>query len=182
MALYLEVLRQRSLIVLGPAIQSASRSFIICHFFFAAVVYTIKFQKRGLPHVHIIIWLQPDGPRTADKIDSYISAQLPDPLLDRVGYDAVSKFMVHGPCGPMCPTSSCMVDGRCSKFYPKDFSSTTTVSLNGRVTYARPNNVITVQKNGLHIDNRFIVPHNVDLCVKYDAHINVESVNRDGME
>ena len=55
--------------------------------FFAAVVYTIEFQKRGLPHVHIIIWLQPDGPRTADKIDSYISAQLPDPLLDRVGYD-----------------------------------------------------------------------------------------------
>jgi hypothetical protein len=26
------------------------------------------------------------------------------------------------------------------------------------------------------------VPHNVDLYVKYDAHINVESVNRDGME
>ena len=178
----MEVLRQRSLIVLGPAIQSASRSFIICHFFFAAVVYTIKFQKRGLPHVHIIIWLQPDGPGTANKIDSYISAQLPDPLLDRVGYDAVSKFMVHGPCGPMCPTSSCMVDGRCSKFYPKEFASTTTVSSNGHAVYARPNNDITVQKNGVNIDNRLVVPHNEDLCVKYDAHINVESVNRDGME
>jgi hypothetical protein len=41
---------------------------------FSAVVYTIEFQKRGLPHVHIIIWLKTDGPRTADQIDSYISA------------------------------------------------------------------------------------------------------------
>ena len=43
--------------------------------------------------MHIIIWLQPDGPRTADKIDSYISAQLPDPLLDRVGYDSQKKWL-----------------------------------------------------------------------------------------
>jgi hypothetical protein len=39
---------------------------------FAAVVYTIEFQKRGFPHVHIIIWLQTDGPRTAEQIYSYI--------------------------------------------------------------------------------------------------------------
>jgi hypothetical protein len=149
---------------------------------FPAVVYTIEFQKRGLPHVHIIIWLQTDGSRTPDKIDSYISAQLPNPLLDQVGYASVSKFMIHGTCGAMCSTSPCMVNGTCSKFYPKDFSSTTTVSSNGHVIYAQPNNDITIQKNGARIDNRFIVPHNVDLCVKYDAHINVESVNRDGME
>jgi hypothetical protein len=135
-----------------------------------------------MPHVHIIIWLKSDGPRTPEKIDSYISAQLPDPLLDQVGYDAVSRFMIHGPCGAMCPTSACMVDGRCSKFYPKDFSSTTTVSSNGHVIYARPNNDITVEKNGVRIDNRFIVPYNVDLCVTYSAHINIESVNRNGME
>jgi hypothetical protein len=82
--------------------------------------------------------------------------------------------MIHGPCGALSSTSPCMVDGKCTKFYPNDLSSTTTVSSNGHVTYARPNNDVTVQKNGIHIDNRFIVPHNVDLCVKYDAHINVE--------
>jgi hypothetical protein len=31
------------------------------------------------------------------------------------------------------------------------------------------------------VDNRFIVPHNVDLLVKFQAHINIERVNRDGM-
>jgi hypothetical protein len=31
-------------------------------------------------------------------IDTFISAQLPDPTIDLVGFDAVSSFMVHGPC------------------------------------------------------------------------------------
>jgi len=51
---------------------------------------------------------------------------------------------------------------------------------NGHVRYARPRNGITTKKNGINVDNRFVVPHNVDLLVKYQAHINVERVNRDG--
>jgi len=31
------------------------------------------------------------------------------------------------------------------------------------------------KKNGVHLDNRFVVPHNVDLLIKYQAHINAES-------
>jgi hypothetical protein len=148
---------------------------------FFSVVYTIEFQKRGLPHVHIIIWLDKDEPLNAEKIDSYISAQLPDPKVDPIGYDAVSSFMVHGPCGPLNPGSICMSEGKCSKFYPKDFCEQTTIMENGFTQYARPRNGITVRKNGVDIDNRFVVPHNVDLVVKFQAHINVEKVNHDGM-
>lgn len=90
--------------------------------------------------------------------------------------------MIHGPCDAVNSSSPCMVDGKCTKFYPKEFTSRTSVSPNGHVIYARPNNGITVEKGGIKIDNRFVVPHNVDLCVKYNAHINVESVNRDGIE
>jgi hypothetical protein len=36
-------------------------------------------------------------------------------------------------------------------------------------------------KKGIDVDSRFIVPHNVDLVVKFQAHINVERVNRDGI-
>ena len=68
---------------------------------FSAVIYTVEFQKRGLPHVHIIIWLAKEAPLDAEKIDSYISAQLPDPKKDPIGYDAISSFMVHGPCGAL---------------------------------------------------------------------------------
>ena len=74
-----------------------------------------------------------------------------------------------------------MSKGKFTEFYPKDFCEQTTILENGFTQYARPNNGITVNKNGVDIDNRFVVPHNVDLVVKYQAHINVEKVNHDGM-
>ncbi|WVZ95295.1 hypothetical protein U9M48_041079 [Paspalum notatum var. saurae] len=147
-----------------------------------AVVYTIEFQKRGLPHVHIIVWLDKSAPLTTSDIDKLISAQLPDPSVDPVGYEAVKTFMIHGPCGPANPNCPCMVNGACSKRYPKEYSEKTAILQNGHVRYARPNNGITALKNGIKLDNRCVVPHNVDLLIKYQAHINVERVNRDGME
>jgi hypothetical protein len=145
-----------------------------------AVVYTIEFQKCGLPHAHIIIWLQKERPWDATMVDTFISTQLPDPTTDPIGYD-VSSFMVHGPCGPQVTYSPCMSEGKCSKFYPKQYCEKTTILENGFAQYAQPNNRLVVKKNGIDVDNRFIVPHNVDLVVKYQAHINVERVNRDGM-
>jgi hypothetical protein len=106
---------------------------------------------------------------------------LPDPKTDPVGYEAVSSFMIHGPCGPLRPNSPCMSEGKCSKFFPKEFCEKTVVAENGFAQYARPKNGIVVNRNGIDIDNRFVVPHNVDLVVKYQAHINVERVNHDGM-
>ncbi len=88
--------------------------------------------------------------------------------------------MIHGPCGRGISYSPCISEGRCSRFYPKEFCENTSILQNGFTQYARPNNGIDVTKNGVDIDNRFIVPHNVDLVVKYQAHINVESVNHDG--
>lgn len=66
--------------------------------------------------------------------------------------------------------------------YPKEYCEKTTILQNGHVRYARPNNGVTTEKNHIDLDNSFVVPHNVDLLVKYQAHINVERVNRDGME
>jgi hypothetical protein len=146
-----------------------------------AAVYTIEFQKCGLLHAYIILWLRKEGPWDAAMIDTFILAQLSDPTTDPVGFDAVSSFMVHGPCGPRVAYPPYMTDGSCSKFYPKQFCEHTSILENGFAQYARPNNGIVVNKNGIDVDNRFIVPHNVDLVVKYQAHINVESVNRDGM-
>jgi hypothetical protein len=100
---------------------------IFCYLFIYAVVYTIEFQKRGLPHVHLILWLKKDKPLEADQIDALISAQLPDPGTDITGFEAVSTFMIHGPCGPLQPSSPCMKNGKCNKFYPKEFCEHTEV-------------------------------------------------------
>ncbi|XP_066161913.1 uncharacterized protein [Oryza sativa Japonica Group] len=65
-----------------------------------AVLYTVEFQKRGLPHIHCLVWL---AAATADVsasiIDGFICAEIPDYDTDRLGYELVSEFMMHGPCG-----------------------------------------------------------------------------------
>ncbi|KAL6519577.1 hypothetical protein OROHE_017397 [Orobanche hederae] len=64
------------------------------------ILYVIEFQKRGLPHVHMLIWLHPDDrPKSANEIDKIVSAEIPNRDEDPLGYEAVKQFMIHGPCG-----------------------------------------------------------------------------------
>ncbi|CAN1831049.1 ATP-dependent DNA helicase PIF1 [Linum perenne] len=135
-------------------------------------MHTVEFQKRGLPHAHIVLWLaQADKPTTATKVDKIISAELPDPELDPVGYVAVTKFMIHGPCGHDHPSSPCMKEGHCSKFFPKSYATETTFDDNGYVTYRRRQTDITAVKAGTILDNRYVVPYHRELLIKYQAHI-----------
>ncbi|CAN0904880.1 ATP-dependent DNA helicase PIF1 [Linum grandiflorum] len=103
-----------------------------------------------------------------------IATELPDPTLDPIGYNAVTKFMLHGPCGQSRLASPCMQDGRCSKFFPKPYASETTFNDHGHVTYRRRATNISAFKSGVILDNSYVVPYNRDLVVKYQAHINVE--------
>jgi hypothetical protein len=44
-----------------------------------AYVYVIEFQKRGLPHAHILLTLAKENKMiTAKEVDAVISAQFPD--------------------------------------------------------------------------------------------------------
>ncbi|KAI7934467.1 hypothetical protein MJO28_017037 [Puccinia striiformis f. sp. tritici] len=48
-------------------------------------VYTIEFQKRGLPHLHLMVTLdEADRPETPEQIDLIVSAELPDPATEPV--------------------------------------------------------------------------------------------------
>ncbi|ESR45401.1 hypothetical protein CICLE_v10003309mg, partial [Citrus x clementina] len=76
-----------------------------------ACLYTIEFQKRGLPHAHILLFLHPTMKNpSADHIDKIISAEIPDLNVDPDGYNAVNKFMIHGPCGKHNSHSPCMMN------------------------------------------------------------------------
>ncbi|OMO58886.1 DNA helicase [Corchorus capsularis] len=140
-----------------------------------AALYMVEFQKKGLPHVHILVWLSRD-PKSSpiDEIDSMISAELPNKETEPVKYEVVSKFMMHGPCGPGNPESSCMVDGRCSKYFPIGFCDSTTIDAHGFAVYRRRDDGNYAIKKKIKLDNRFAVPHNVNLLMKYQAHINVQ--------
>ena len=131
------------------------------------MVHTIEFQKRGLPHMHLLIFLKDeDKIRDAAHVDRIVSAQLPDPEQHPLLYSTVTNCMLHGPCGNDKPNAPCMADRKCSKHFPKEFSEFTVFGENGYPQYARPNNGRTVEKNGFTYDNRHVVPYNPYLSAK----------------
>ena len=143
-----------------------------------ACIHVVEFQKRGLPHAHILLILAAeDKPRTAEDIDAIVLAEIPNPQLHPDAYATVTSCMVHGPCGSDSPNATCMENGFCSKGYPRTFSDETIMNENGYPAYRRRNNGDIIERRGNRrapIDNRWIVPHNLWLCTKYNAHINVK--------
>ena len=160
----------------------------------SAFLWVIEFQKRGLPHAHILIILSDeDRPSTSEDIDNMISAEIPpDPNLFPPNSEArlqatqleaiVLKNMVHGPCGKINPSSPCMQDGKCSKGYPKQFCEKTIVrSEKSYPQYQRSDPghggrtiVVKVKSQDVVIDNRWIVPYSPFLSLRDNGHINIE--------
>lgn len=147
---------------------------VIKHNFFGEVIcyaYTIEFQKRGLPHAHMLFTLrEQDKFKTAEMIDKYVSAQIPDKETHPELYDIVTKCMIHGPCGNLNPNSVCMENGKCTKHFPKAFNKKTKPNVAGYPLYERPefikNGQSYVTVNRKKVDNRFVVPYNPKLLLK----------------
>ncbi|KAI9121759.1 hypothetical protein K1719_007149 [Acacia pycnantha] len=117
-----------------------------------ADVYTVEFQKRGLPHAHIILWLsESDKIRSLFEVDQLISAEIPDKLEDPELYELVGSYMVHGPCG------------RSSR----------------SALYERwRDDGHMVSRKGVKLDNRSVVPYNATLLKLFGGHLNIEKTNQ----
>ncbi|XP_074323024.1 uncharacterized protein LOC141659973 [Apium graveolens] len=148
-----------------------SKGFGVCN----GVMYVVEFQKRGLPHVHMLIWLDSAAKKNLKlNVDKYVSAEIPDPLLDPAGYAAVKEFMIHGPCGLENLKSPCMRDFRCIRYFPKKYCTRTTFDESGFPIYMRRRRGVVVHVRGTDLDNQWVVPYSRDLLVKYQCHMNVE--------
>ena len=99
----------------------------------------------------------------ANLIDSYITAEIPDPATDPLGYALLAEHMVHGPCGYYNQNSPCMKRNQCSKHYPKLFNIETVVDMNGFAVYKRSKNDRFVMKSNIKLDIRLVVPYNMTL-------------------
>lgn len=63
-------------------------------------VYTIEFQKRVLPHAHILLFLEPfDKISSLDRIDALIYAEIPTAKIAPRLHNLAKTHMMHGPCG-----------------------------------------------------------------------------------
>ena len=144
-----------------------------------AFLYGVEFQKRGLPHAHILIFFHDDDKlRSPDDYDKVICAEIPDEVEFGNLYNVIKKCMVHGPCGSLNWNAPCMDKGKCTKGYPKLFVEQTHNSADGYPMYRRRDDgrQICIKKGAVEyvVDNRWIVPYNRCLSNKYDCHTNVE--------
>ena len=137
-----------------------------------AYVYTVEYQKRGLPHIHLIVFLDRSCRLTTpQRIDSLISSELPDPVHEPVLFELVKTHMIHGPCRP----GQCLNDdGFCSKGFPKPFQPETEITGESYVKSRRRDNGRRIHLQDRSIDNQHVVAHSPYLLWKYRAHINVE--------
>ena len=93
-----------------------------------AHIHVIEFQKRGLPHAHILGILQSNWkPRTEADSDRIVCAEIPDPEKFPRLYFIVTSHMLYGSCGAANPTCVCMDKdtASCTKHFPKDKMETT---------------------------------------------------------
>lgn len=146
------------------------------HVFGKPIAYSFatEFQKRGLPHVHVVVTLRAEDkfhdPR---RIDNVICAEIPDRNVNPKLYELVSTLHMHG---PHLPHSQCMENvapgHRCNKGFPKDFCEESLFVDNSYPEYRRTNNGRTVLKTiapgeTIELDNRWVVPYCPKMLLKY---------------
>ncbi|XP_071704659.1 uncharacterized protein [Rutidosis leptorrhynchoides] len=156
---------------------------------FRGVLYTFEFQKRGLPHCHTLLWLYSSASSPiSERIDDYISAELPDPRTDLASYAVVSATMMHGPYGIPNLRASCMEGPTCTKNFQKNTTTKPSLMLMAVHTTegvilctdriaariskpvdsnycARPQVSQPVDEVQNFIDARFICPHEACWCI-----------------
>lgn len=137
----------------------------------ASHLFTVEFQKRGMPHTHIILILQGPPLTTPEQIDNIIRCDIPDPITEPRLHELVVKHMLHGPCnGRECWTGK----DKCEKGFPKKFSDHTIPVPGSYPNYKRPENGRTVVKNGQVFNNSHVVAYNPYFLMRYECHLNFE--------
>ncbi|KAI9120964.1 hypothetical protein K1719_007997 [Acacia pycnantha] len=118
-------------------------------------IYTIEFQKRGLPHAHILLFLYPnDKIKDPEAIDNFICAEMPDKNISPLMYKLVRQFMLHGPCDRSNIKAPCMKNQKCSKYFPKKFNENTINDEDGNPS---------VERSSFHLPNQqYVIYSNHD--------------------
>ncbi|KAK6027977.1 hypothetical protein OSTOST_05986 [Ostertagia ostertagi] len=139
-----------------------------------AYVYVIEFQKRGLPHCHMLLIMKERWKvRTPEECDRAVTAEIPNPETEPELHAAITSYMIHRRCGPADPQSPCMQSGSCSKRFPKPLRHHTSVEPDGYPLYRRRNR-FPAEIHGVSYSDEWVVPTNPYLIMKYDCHINME--------
>ena len=62
-----------------------------------AFTYVVEFQKRGLPHTHLLLWVEQNHKRrNSNDVDSIVCAEISCNLTNPTLYNIVNQHMIHG--------------------------------------------------------------------------------------
>ncbi|XP_076057681.1 uncharacterized protein LOC143035066 [Oratosquilla oratoria] len=106
-------------------------------------LYSIEWQKRGLPHVHILLWIEHRV--DAELVGRIISAEIPDKEKEPRLFETVTTCMIHGPCKGFDESQACCqgksVNGKdlCGKGFPKPYRDNLLFGNNGLFYHEVPN-------------------------------------------
>ncbi|KAL3839225.1 hypothetical protein ACJIZ3_023816 [Penstemon smallii] len=140
----------------------------------ATYVYTIEYKKRGLSHAHWVVILANKHKIMSPTVyDEIICAELPDGS-NHLLRSYVVKHMMHGLCGDYNKSCSCMREGRCKYYYPKEFAESTTIGQKSFPNYRRRNDGRSVMVHNVRLDNRSVGTLLSLFTAEVDCHINVE--------
>jgi len=129
----------------------------------------------------LLIFLYPqDHIWDSHHINSIILAQLPDPQLQPLLFAKVTKYILHGLCGIDNSQAKCMVNGKYSKHFPKDFRERTDWAEESYPLYTRPDNGLVFEHNGVRFTNQYVVPYCPQLLLFFDYHLNIKIFARLG--
>ena len=140
-----------------------------------AHIQVIEFQKRGLPHAHLLIRLHNDDAPTVDMFDQFVCAEIPNKDTHPRLYAIVTSNMLHGPCDARCKAAT----GECDKKFPKTASDTTIAREGEYPIYRRrcQHSHVRYNRQGETISEQtdcHVVPYNIYLTLRYNAHTNME--------
>ena len=134
----------------------------------------IEFQKRGLPHAHIVLVATPETrPRAPEAYYRCVWPEIPDPVTRPALHSIITTRNMHGPCGPSFPNQACMQEGTCRWKFPQPFCNHATEDSYGFVQYRRRDTGLQCERRGCIFDNRWVVPCNPALSLRASCHVNV---------
>ncbi|MBW0550478.1 hypothetical protein O181_090193 [Austropuccinia psidii MF-1] len=133
-------------------------------------VYEIEFQKRGLPHAHIIMILADSSiPKTVRDIDALVCAEIPNQEQENHLFSIVTKTMLYAPCEE---GSHFWTNCGCKWGYPKPYAAETSISNDAYPVYCRRQ--ASSFECGSHVyTNQDIIPYKKYLLLRYQCHANV---------
>ncbi|KAH3731467.1 ATP-dependent DNA helicase pif1 [Pelomyxa schiedti] len=120
------------------------------------LLYVIEFQKRGLPHSHILI--RTNQAPSLSQLPTFICAELPNEATQPVYFQLIHSQMVHH-----CTASCSPNGGHCRRRFPGQITPQAFIDDHGYTHYRRTS-----------VQDQYVVPHNRELVEFSQCHTNVE--------